>query len=392
VLPTGQLAGRPVTDSVSRVLFISHDAGRTGAPILLLHLLRWLKQHGRLDFEVLLREGGELESQFHEVATVHTLGPWQRGVRHALARHRRRLLLNRLARTPGPVYSNTIVNADVIEPLTRAGHPLIVHVHELDWMIHRFGLDKFELLKHHAAHFIACAEAVKRNLVVNHGIAPSKIDVVHEFIDTAAVAPAAEGLDGKRRIKHALGIPEHALIVGSAGTTDWRKAPDLFLQMAGYVSRHAGLPPVHFVWVGGANPGSIERSELEHDVVRLGLADRVHFLGARSDAIDCFRAFDVFAMTSREDPYPLVCLEAAAVGVPIVCFQDAGGTPELLEAGGGLTFPYLDVWAMSQGVVRLLQRPEERHHHGTVASTTVRSRHDVAVGASQILEIIQRFR
>ena len=53
-----------------RVLFISHDATRTGAPMILLHLLRWLRANTELSFDVLLRDGGELAGEFEQTAQV----------------------------------------------------------------------------------------------------------------------------------------------------------------------------------------------------------------------------------------------------------------------------------------------------------------------------------
>src|SRR3954467_15345345 len=60
-----------MTNAVERrVLFVSHDAMRTGAPVLLLHFLRWLRTNTRIDFEVVLRRGGELSAEFAALAPV----------------------------------------------------------------------------------------------------------------------------------------------------------------------------------------------------------------------------------------------------------------------------------------------------------------------------------
>src|SRR5262245_34600577 len=52
------------------ILFVSHDASPTGAPFVLLHLLRWLRGNTNLDFHVALNATGTLESQFAELAPV----------------------------------------------------------------------------------------------------------------------------------------------------------------------------------------------------------------------------------------------------------------------------------------------------------------------------------
>src|ERR1700751_1911012 len=55
------------------ILFVSHDASRTGAPIALLHFLRWFKRNGNRPFSVLLGDGGELVADFAELADTRSM-------------------------------------------------------------------------------------------------------------------------------------------------------------------------------------------------------------------------------------------------------------------------------------------------------------------------------
>src|SRR5689334_15759774 len=54
-----------------KVVFISHDASRTGAPIVLLHLLNWIKQNTGVEFLIIMGNGGELEDRFHALGEAH---------------------------------------------------------------------------------------------------------------------------------------------------------------------------------------------------------------------------------------------------------------------------------------------------------------------------------
>ena len=126
----------------------------------------------------------------------------------------------------------------------------------------------------------------------------------------------------------------------------WRKGTDLFLQLARIVSQQ--LSNAHFAWIGGSARDVLE---IEHDVRLAGLAQKVRVTGAVAKTADYFGAADVFVLTSREDPYPLVCLEAAALSKPIVCFAGAGGMPEFVEEDCGFVVPYLDLAAMAEGIV-----------------------------------------
>lgn len=376
-----------------RVLFISHDASRTGAPILLLHLLGWLKSHTSLRFDVVLGEDGELRSQFEALAPVSVVGRWRSGwTPGSLAdRVRRRRLLTRLAASRwDAIYANTIANGEIVDALGAGRRPVICHVHELETMIRFHGAANFAAVTRHTRQFIACSEAVKTNLVVRHQIDPARIDVVHEFIARPheAIERSAHSRD---RMRRELGIPVDALVVGASGTTDWRKGPDLFIQLARAVHQKRAALPVHFVWIGGAAPGTYRFEELQHDVRAIQMEDRMHFVGPRADALACFSTFDVFALVSREDPYPLVCLEAASVGTPIVCFEGAGGEPEFVEQDCGFVVPYLDIEAMADRVLTLVESEPLRKDCGDRAAEKLRSRHDLTVAAPQILRIIERY-
>ena len=72
-------------------------------------------------------------------------------------------------------------------------------------------------------------------------------------------------------------------------------------------------------------------------------------------------------MISREDSFPLVNIEAAAQGVPVLCFDSAGGTPEFINGRAGAVVPYLDLVAMSDKILELLGDRAKRDELGANA-------------------------
>ena len=158
------------------------------------------------------------------------------------------------------------------------------------------------------------------------------------------------------------------------------------MQLAATVCRQR--ENVYFAWIGGGRPADV--AQFEQGIRETGVAEQVRFTGAVPQTAGYLASADVFALTSREDPYPLVCLEAAAVGKPIVCFAGAGGMPEFVEADCGCISPYLDITAMAQNVVSLLDSPEFCLTMGTAARRKVAQRHDVNATASRIMQIIER--
>lgn len=434
-----------MASSAPSILFVSHDASRTGAPIVLLTFLKWFRANTDYDFEVLLGRGGELEQEFAELAPTTTaaltLGQSVRRVSSRLARpqasrspsrahqissestepghrievdnqraqwRRRvsaslppalasawqrqwiRVLARRFAGVP-LVYSNTLQNGALLRQLTRPDQKVISHVHELEWWLDHFTSPRdLSFTKQVTDHYVACSNVTLENLVEAQSVPRANITLCHSFVAVDEVT-GATSLTDRSTTRNRLGIPADALLVGGMGTTDWRKGPDLFVQLAASVTKSLPHTPVYFLWAGGDSMGST-RGSLLVDAKRLGIGDRIKFIGHISKPTEFLAAMDVFALTSREDPFPLVMLEAAALGLPIVCFAGGGGAPEFVEADAGHAghvSPYLDIADMSRAVVRLLEDDDSRKLTGELAAERVRNRHDVEKAAPVLLDVIR---
>ncbi len=384
-----------------RVLAIGHDAYRAGAQIVFLHILRWLREHHDSDLTLTLLVDGELRADYEAVLPTTVLAPAPPGARTGPSavgtigkRLRRRGVppaprgLDSLGLGPGSVdlvYANSVTSAPfAVAAAAQAQCPVVCHVHELEMSIQRFtSAAKFRDASRAVDHFVAVSEAVRRNLVANHAIDESRISLVPECI----VAPAAPDPRRVDRIRAELGIPAGAFVVGGSGTLDWRTGPDVFLLVARAMAARDHRRPVHFVWVGGEEH---HLPTVVYDRDRLGLADRVHLVGVQADPTPWFALFDAFFLSSREDPFPLVCLEAAALGVPTVCFADAGGMPEFVQDDAGIVVGYLDLDAAADRLGSLVDNDETRATLGANAAIRVARQCTVDVVGPQVAEIIDR--
>ena len=371
---------------------MSHDATRTGAPKALLHLLRWFKSNGKRPFSVLLGAGGELTAEFEQVAYTWPMNRsrWDPGrlqtrllvragvgkwAHSAEARDMRRFATRS---SPVLVYVNSIASARVLDELAPRV-PVLTHVHELESFFRVQPQMAVSRLLKHTHRFIACSEAVKQNLLFRHGVSAERVETIHESVPVGEIQAERT----REQVFEELQIPEDAHLVVGSGSEDWRKGIDLFVLLARETcQKHVG---VYFAWMGGADP-----AWLEHDIRLAGLAERVRLTGAVVKSADYLAAADVFVLTSREDPYPLVCLEAAALGKPLVCFADAGGMPEFVEGDCGFIVPYLDIAAMAERVICLLDSSERRLKMGAAARRKVSERHDISIAGPRIMGVIER--
>jgi glycosyltransferase involved in cell wall biosynthesis len=259
-------------------------------------------------------------------------------------------------------------------------------VHELESVIRYYGDENIRLVKKHTSSYIAVSQAVKANLMANHGIPKDRIQMVHGFI------PLTEIKSGRKVGSHVkvfqeLQMPAGSkLVLNSGFIPQERKGVDLFLQVAEKVTQRYPAGAVHFVWVGGQS-AFVDR--MRKDVEASSLRKFVHFTGAKMDVTPYYEASDVFLLTSREEPFSLVMLEAASHGKPIVCFANSGGPPEFVENDAGFVVPGFDIDKMADRVVDLLSSPDLSNRMGAIARQKIFARHDLTVIAPTIAKIIQ---
>jgi glycosyltransferase involved in cell wall biosynthesis len=190
-------------------------------------------------------------------------------------------------------------------------------------------------------------------------------------------------------MRQRLGIPKNAFVVGASGYETWRKGKDLFVQLAASLRRRQTTCPFWFVWIGWEGDEE-ECRRLKHDMEVGGVTDCFCWTGEVTNPKDYFACLDAFALLSREDPFPLVCLEAALLEKPVLCFSDAGGIPELVEEDAGFVVSYLDIHAMADKLLLLARDEKLRRKLGLRAACKVREKFSVDVLAPQLYKLIQR--
>ena len=371
---------------MTRLLFVSHDASRTGAPLFLLNLMTWLRANSNYELHVLFRKEGELGPDFAKIANIwsfeelFTLPLHQRATLLAsklfgLRKHKRSA--SKLQSQFDLIYSNTVANGQILAALSESNVPVITHVHELDWVIDSeatwgSGHQALETVFGRSDLFIAVSEQVKDSLSSKRRVGRDRIAVIPPAIPQ--LTDQVDRRQIRRRLLERYGIPDNAAVICAAGSVEMRKGPDLFVQLAYQMTRFETNRPVHLIWIGEAVRSPLI-DLLRLDVEKVALSDRVLFTGQVDDPELHIGGSDVFTLLSREDPFPLVCMEAGSYARPIVCFEGSGGAASLARDGAGLSVPYLDVPAMAEAVHALLENPELADELGARGRELVKQRH-----------------
>ena len=106
------------------------------------------------------------------------------------------------------------------------------------------------------------------------------------------------------------------------------------------------------------------RSTIENHVQKLGLSEKVQFLGYQNNILEILRSMDIFILPSLWEGMPNAILEAMAAGLPVVA-TNVGGTPEVVVDGEtGFLVPPRDPEALANAIKLLIDDPELRKKFG----------------------------
>jgi glycosyltransferase involved in cell wall biosynthesis len=263
-----------------------------------------------------------------------------------------------------------------------AGVPVIVHTfhgHVLDGYFGRLSTSVFvlveRLLSRLTSEFIAISPEIASDLD-RQAIGRGKTEVVRLGLDLDHLA---EGRPG--RLRHDLGVPADAPVVGIVGRLVPIKAHDLFLAAAKELSRTD--PRIHFAVVGDGELWE----QLHHDVAAAGLSDRVHFAGWREDLAEVYSDLDVVVCCSRNEGTPVSVIEACAAGRPVVGTPVGGMTDIISEGVNGLLVPSGDAEALASAIAALIADPARRQSMGVAGRRMVLERYGADRMVSELKHI-----
>lgn len=329
-------------------VFVAHDMNHGGAPRLVATLAAWFQRATDYDVRLVAMADGPLRAEFAGIAPLHVVGvqriapeqaPPLRDALHAF-----------LGEEPAFTFvgSSAAGHYCLIDPFAA---PTFAYLHEIGAVLDLFR-DEFDTLAARDRHVFCGGAAVTEAVLAARPELAARLTTQPPFIAAPEIdrpLDPADKADRRRRLGLSAGRP---LVLG-CGIAHWRKQPLAFVRIAGRLIRERGRN-CDFVWIGDGD----DQAAMQRLAVELGIADRVQLLGNCDDLRPWFAAADIFALTSVEDPFPLVCLEAGARSAPAVLFREATAFAALVEPAegepGGIAVPLGDEAAFAAALDRLL--------------------------------------
>jgi len=309
--------GIPAQTEAGRILLVGHDAHRHGAQMLLLNIAKIYRSKFGMDVVIVLKEGGPMLGEYQRVAQTHVLSKTGQGGLHKL--------LSRIKFSAA--ICNTCVTGDLTPALRQAGLQVLSLVHEMPNLIKDYQLEsRIQTIANKAHHVVFPAPVVQQGFE----------QFTESFSASAVIQPqgtyTSVVFDQKAReqIRTELGIAVHQKMVIGVGYADLRKGFDLFMETARRLMRSDNN--MHFVWVGALS-ADMQRW-IQTDFSNQQDQSRLHIVGFTDRVKAYYSAADCLFLSSREDPYPTVVLEAMNVGIPVITFRGTSGMDSLLQEHG----------------------------------------------------------
>ncbi len=379
----------PSASTSTRVLFVSHEATRTGAPKIILNVLKHFHAQTDVKLQSILHSGGFLAEEFAQFSEVDCLNI-PREPSAELTKRVRRICTRHKDQPPNIAICNSMESRFIANELHQLGIPILFLVHELP--------SSYEVADYQQVYDISNRIIFPVNTV--RDAADKKASLPRDIcsvIPQGLLNPSfGSGIDQnavRQQIRSELNIPKDAFIVLGCGTLDLRKGIDHYCGVARSTlnQNNPKNRPVHFVWLGeGDRWAHTPYHYTMLDVEKAGIFNHVHFIGERKDVQPWFVGSDVFILTSRVDPFPCVVHEAMASGLPVITFENAGGAKEALQDGAGVTVPYADYKAMSDAICLIKNSPAIADGIRSTAKKRVHQQYRFDNYAGQLLQICEQ--
>lgn len=343
-----------------QILYVCHDAHFHGAQILSLNIIKFLKKYFSYSVHVILLSGGILENEFLKYSTVYNLEKnynTPQKMSNLLA-HLKKIGLS-------SAICSTVISGDLVKLLAERNFRTLTLIHELPGVIKQYNAEeKATSIVKYSDRIVFPSLFVKEKFIEIVEVANKKCVVSPQGLFNKNKYKSTHRNKARTELRIKLGLPEQSKIVLAVAYGDYRKGLDLFVDVALNVLN--SNQNVFFVWVGN------KEEELFSKVwPKVKFKQNIIFIPAQYDIALFYAGADLYLLTSREDPFPSVVLEAMNVGVPIVGFDGAGGFKDIITEKTGILVPYLNTKEMSKAVLHLLNNEDLRLKLGENSSHLV---------------------
>lgn len=274
-----------------------------------------------------------------------------------------------------------LTGTPVLESLVNISHESIRTVDSNAIKLWKLGIYRYldRLTMRRVTAFHALTEEVARSWVETIGLDRVRITVIPrgvslDLLNEAALTPAER--EGLRR--ELMGDPD-GLLVLAVGREEPQKGHRYLIEAVARVAGSRG--DAHLVMAG--RPGS-SSDAIGAQISELGIDDRVHRLGVRTDVFRLMRAADLMVFPSLYEGLGVSLIEGMGSGLPIIVFNRAPMNQIIEHDRTGLVVPDRDPAALAEAILSLATDPRLSSRLRNEAARTVRAKYEIGNTAEQL--------
>lgn len=207
---------------------------------------------------------------------------------------------------------------------------------------------------------VANSEAV-RSYLLTQGVSPDKVVTIYNGVNFDRFRKPCD--PAIRRAE--LSIPPDAILAGAVARVEPAKDHGTLLRAMALIAER--VPRLHLAVVGGGS----ELDTLRELARELGIGDRVHFTGPRTDAAEWLQTVDFSVLSSVKEGLSNTVLESMAAGRAMIATDVGGNAEVIVEGETGYLVPARDPAALSQAIARLAVSDERIREFGRLGKDRV---------------------
>lgn len=307
----------------TKVLFFIYEMGAGGAARTMLNILNHIDKTKFDPILVTLNYDGSYEKHLHsDVKFIKLDAKRLRSAIFPLAKVIRQEKVDIVFSTI-PAYNTVAILARLLS-FTKAKSIVREAAFLGGSTLENMSLIVYGLLYRIASKVIALSNGVKANLIKRYKIKPKQIEVIYNPVDIKSIQQRAT--QGKLADEHQFIFSENKKVIITAGRLVAEKDQNTLLTAFAKINKEIDS---HLVILG---EGELE-STLKARTKQLGIEKSVHFIGFLQNPYVYFQQADLFVLSSKNEGFGHVLVEALATGTPIVSTNCKPGAEEVLQHG-----------------------------------------------------------
>lgn len=338
-----------------KILFVFHEDSQSGAPNALLTFLKYVKEHHSnafiIDILVLNSKGG-LEKQLKEVS------------RNFYKNQKKKTFFGKIFKTLQPniwllqlknnydvVYGNTVVTLALLSKFKQKhkNAKTILHIHESQYLCSLFlKPEKAVIQFKNIDKILAVAQFSADNLINSYEVSSEKIVIVHPTVEKKKVI--------KQNPLTTI-YKENDLILTNIGHPNLTKGTDLIPQIANILRKRNPVLKFKILVVGVLNNNEYIKA-IQLDIQKLNLENYIELIPHTKTPLNYLEISDAYMITSREDSFTLMGIQAAVFEKPIITFNKNTGLTEVLDEECTYQADYLNILDFVEKIELMYKNPD----------------------------------